>query len=149
MTNKYLSLLLPLTLTAVLLMTGCGSDESAEAAPSKRQFLERADLICEEAGKEQLGIATTYMRKHPGAEKADFVEPAAFPPLENEVEELKALDPPDGDEEEVTAFLEELEKDLEAAKKEPLSILVAGNNPFGPANKRAHDYGFVDCAIAP
>jgi hypothetical protein len=127
---------------------GCGSD-SDEATLTKKQFIERAEKICEAAEKEQFAKATAYTKSHPKAKEEDLIEPAGFPPLEKQLEELQDLGAPVEGEAEVEAFLEEFESALDKAKEDPKDILKPETNPFEQANKLAKDYGLRSCGSAP
>jgi hypothetical protein len=145
-------LLLALTAAALLpVLGGCG-DSSEEASAEATMPLERygfkTDLICSNGSIEQTELATVYLEKHPQAEEQDMVLPAMVPPIEKEIEELHALGLPQGHEEEAEAFLEEMEKALEALKEEP-EELSQKNNPFEKANQLAAKLGLGDCSQNP
>jgi hypothetical protein len=150
MTRKHqLLFVVPLVAALALGMGGCGGDESVGPTLTKAEFLKKADLVCEEAGNEQLEIAAAYIEKHPGAEEKDYVAQAAIPPLENQVRNLKALGLPNKDKATLVAYFSEFEKDLAAAKEEPLKILSENDNPFARTVKLGEKYGFVGCAVIP
>jgi hypothetical protein len=74
---------------------------------------------------------------------------AALPPLEKEVQKLKALGAPSGDEAKVEAILAALGEAVEAGKENPQSLLVAEQTPFNRANALAKAYGLRICASNP
>ena len=77
----------------------------------------------------------------------DFIEEAILSPVRNEIDELAALGAPSGEEEQVEAIVDALEKALEEAEADP-AALSSGNakNPFAAAGKLAEQYGFDDCS---
>lgn len=134
---------------AVLLATGCGGDSSSSETVTKKQFIERAESICQQAETDQLQKATKYLQENPGAEEEDAVVPVGLPPIEEELNKLEALGLPQGGEAEMEAFLEALGDALEKAKKDPGSVLAQQGNPFGKPNKIGSEYGLKACAANP
>ena len=151
MTIRYPSLLIALVAMAALPpLTGCGSEDSSEAVIlPKDEYAKKADLICSEAGGEQGKIAAAYFKKHPNAEEIDLVEPAGIPPLEKEIEELRELGLPRGQEAETEAFIEELESALEDLKAEPKGALSEKDNPYEKANELGAKLELGDCSRNP
>jgi hypothetical protein len=137
--------------TGLLLLAvgGCGGGDSSEATLTKKQFISRAESICQQAETEQLQKATKYLQENPGAEEQDAVIPAGLPPIEEELTQLEALGLPKGGEAEIEAFLEALDDALEKAKEDPESVLVQQGNPFGKPNQIAGKYGLKACAANP
>jgi hypothetical protein len=144
-------LLLALTAAALVpVISGCGSgDSSSPTTMPKATFGHKADLICEEAGNEQLAKATSYLQQHPNAEEADLVVPAGIPPIEKQIAELNELGLPRGHEEGAEVFLEEMEKALQALKEEPKGALSEKDNPFKNANELGEKLGLGDCSRNP
>jgi hypothetical protein len=135
----------------VVVISGCGggdSTASGQALP-KAQFIKRASSICENSEGEQLQMMFAYAKKHPGAEEEEMVKPAALPPLEQELEDIKSLGAPEGDEAEIDAWLKEFEATIKKVTTNPGSILNLQNNPFDQANKMIAKYGLDKCATAP
>jgi len=128
---------------------GCGSSSSEPAPLSKAAFLKKADGICERAGNEQTLKAAAYLEKHRNANEAALVMPAGIPPLEKEIKELRELGLPEGREEKAEAFLDEVEKGLQALKEKPSLALSQENNPYKKANELGEKLGLVDCARNP
>jgi hypothetical protein len=150
MTKRYLTLLLAVSALASLPgITGCGSSSSASEPLTKKEFLKKADLICEKASREQGTLAVRYMRRHPGSGARDYAEPAGIPPLEKQIRELEALGVPNEDKADLLAYFRQFNKDLAATKEEPLSMLSEKHNPFAQTIKLGRKYGFVDCRVLP
>jgi len=150
MTGKHLAALIAVSIAAVLLgSTGCGSSSSAEPTISKKEFLKKADIVCEQASREQGELAVAYIKKHPRAEEQDYAEPAGIPPLEKQIRQLRALGTPAQDRAELVAYLDQFDTDLAAAKEEPLSMLSEADNPFAQTIKLGKKYGFNDCVVLP
>ena len=152
--NTFHALMLTSLLAAaalIMVLGGCGGSSSAssQGALTKSQFIKRADAICVQSEGEQLQLMVAYAKHHPGAEEEEMVKPAGLPPLEKQLESIKALEAPAGDEAKVAAWLDEFEAQLQKAKKNPGSVLDLEHNPFATANKMAEKYGLKGCAGAP
>jgi hypothetical protein len=147
MINRYLTLLVALMVLSVV--AGCGSTESEEGTLTKAQFAKRANLICSNASNEQAKNAGPYLSKHPNAEEAELLEMVGIPPLEKELEELRALGLPRGHEAQAEAFIEEFEKALDELKEDPAAALPPQDNPFEKANSLAEKYEYGDCSQSP
>jgi len=148
---KYL--LLALTAAALLpVLSGCGGSDDASAdvplVPLGR-YLYKADLICSDASFDQSELAGAYLEKHPKAEEADLVLPAAVPPLEKMFRQLRQLGLPREHEEEAEIYLEKAEAALEVLKEEPERALSAKGNPFTKANQLGEKLGSGDCSRNP
>jgi hypothetical protein len=146
MTRISLSILI--LIGAALAAVGCGSSDSAEsasAAPTKKQFIKQADSICEQAEVELFHRVVAYKKKHPAAGEEAMVEAVGLPPLEKEINSLKGLVAPEGDEAQVQAWMEAFEVPLQTVRKNPQLLLDLQNNPFENANKQASKYGAQAC----
>ena len=137
-----------------LIGAGCGDDdESGDSGSSgggdtltKEQFLTQGNAICAagnaelEAEGETLGTAPT-----PG-EIEDFALEELVPNIQNQIDELRGLTPPEGDEEEVEAILAAAEEGVAAIEENPASAFDDGGaDPFAQANELAADYGLTVC----
>ncbi len=127
---------------------GCGGGDSTSASLTKSQYLKQAKEICEKGEREQLELASQYLKKHPGAEEEDMILPAGIPPLQKQIAKLKELPAPEGDEAEIEAFIKASEEALEEGEANPQDLL-SSSNPFDKANKLGEKYGLTNCASAP
>jgi hypothetical protein len=151
MRSKFVVIMIMLFLVAALTgAAGCGSsDDSTSSSLTKKEFIKKADKICEEGEREQLELASKYLQKHPGAEEEEMVIPAGLPPLEKQNEKIKALPAPEGDEAQIDAMVKAFEKGVEDSEANPQDVLAADTNPFKEADKLAEKYGLGNCANAP
>lgn len=136
---------------ALILMVnaGCGGGSSGGPSLTKGQFIKRAKAICTQAETEQFKNGFAYLEEHPGIDEEEAVLPAALPPIEKELKELRDLGAPDGDETKVEVILNALEKALEETKKDPGRALERKGNPFETPNKLAERYGLQGCSGNP
>ena len=157
------SWLVALALTAVVAV-GCGDDdeETTTAATgaettteatgeplSKEEFIAQADQICSE-GDAQIDQAAgeTFAEGEPTPEEEEaFVTDTALPNIQGQIDGIRALTPPEGDEKDVAAILDAAQTAIDEAEEDP-SLLGPGgegSDPFAKASKLAQDYGLEDC----
>jgi len=132
---------------------GGGGSDSATDPPhiSKAALIKKGDAICAETDKLQRVRLNAYLKVHPTAEEsetafAEMLRIAGMPPIASEIEQLRALGVPKGDEAKVNAILTGYEKSLRAAEADPKSIFNVTGGPFAPFEKQAAKYGFKACA---
>jgi len=124
------------------------------ASPSKGQFLSEAERICL-AGNVDISKAAeeaiTRRQESPTiARLVKFGKNRALPLLQNELDQIKALHPPRGDETKLKAIIREAQANLDALKANPRTFVL--QNPTGPftkTNEPAKRYGLVPCGAAP
>lgn len=161
-------------LVAALVAAGCGGGDRGEAtaeggstvanqsvtgdenaAPiSKAAFLKKGDAVCAE-GREKISAAAGPVLAAKPGEREDLeiklVGEVLVPAIQTDVDDLRALGAPPGDEEEVNAIIAEIEKVLATAEEEPEAFVVPEDpsvkrpDQWRPADKRAEEYGFKEC----
>jgi hypothetical protein len=154
---------IPLAACALLagpLLPACGGkddgDRNAEAASggegpplSKSEYLERGDQICIEG---TLRIAAQSQERFESQRESteeieEFAIEVVAPTLEDQVEELRALMPPKGDQKTVDAIYDAVDEGIAALRRRPEVILQADvDGAFERANALAQAYGFERCA---
>jgi hypothetical protein len=132
--------------------TEAGEDDEASSGPlTKPQFVKQADAICEKVPvryRELLGELEKENKKD-GKSKPSVAEgnlAAAVPPLPEAAEELEALSPPSGDEQEVEAMIAALESAAEGLEAKPTSALSGPQSPFAEFQKLTGAYGLKVCS---
>jgi len=153
MIHRYLAPgILLAALSAFLGLTGCGSDEQAEASLTPAQFGKKASLICNRASSEGFKKAGIYVSQHAGGRaggsEKEMFEQAGTTTFEQALRELQVLPVPSGIEPGIEAYFEEFEAALEEVRKEPL-LLAAQPNPFEAARRLAKKYDLGDCGAIP
>lgn len=138
-----------------LAVAACGSDESDEQAaaiptPTKSEFIAQADEICATGDSQIDADAGSIL----GAESRDarpspkqverIVDEAIAPGVQSQVDQIRALTPPEGDEEVIGEFLDSAEAGIEALREDP-SRLVTDDDPFARTSQLASAYGFDVC----
>lgn len=151
--------LLGTCLIVVALAAGCGdggdgtaADGGGEASSlTKKEFIERADAICDKADKAQEAGLQKVNKETPvaelsKAEQQELVVTLGLGPVKKEAEELAELGAPAGDEEQIEAFISQLEAALAKAERNPKLVSGGGSNPFKEVNELAAEYGFEGCS---
>jgi hypothetical protein len=161
--------LLALALAAGLIAAGCGDDDDetttsstttttagatgatgATGEPlSKDEFITQADAICE-AGDKKIDAAAqeTFSGGQPSqAEQEQFVTEDVVPNIQEQVDGLRALTPPEGDEDEVSAILDSAQDAIDQIESDPGTLTEGanGDDPFSEANQLAKEYGLTVC----
>jgi hypothetical protein len=139
-----------LALTAVVafgaIAAGCGSsgDDSSTSDLTKAEFITKADAICqqgnqeiENAAKQQFGGSG----RPSGPEVSQFITQSVIPNTQSQVDQIRALGAPSGDEDQINKMLDTVEADVEKAK-------AAGDineQTFAEGNALARQYGLKVC----
>jgi hypothetical protein len=149
--DKIRKLLGAVALSALLAaLAGCGSS-SGDDAPTKTEFIAKADVICRETDKRQTTKFNAYVKENgedgSKAGQEELVKEVGLPEIATELEELRALGVPEGDEDEVNAIFDGAEEALEKAEEDPGTVLQTTTDPFSDVEKLAKDYGFKECGI--
>jgi hypothetical protein len=145
-------------LAIALIAAGCGSssDNSTDSTASltKAEFLKQGNAICAtgnkqiEAGFESFGKENHLSEnKQPTeAQAAEVAETVLIPAVNTQIEGIRALGAPSGDEDQVNAILEAAEEAVEKTEEDPGALLSSNSeNAFAKANKLSSEYGLTTC----
>lgn len=161
--------LLALALAAGLIAAGCGDDDdettttsstttaatgatgatgAATGEPlSQAEFIKEADAICA-AGDKKINAAGQQLGpgKPSDQEFEQFTTETLVPEIQAQIDAIRALTPPEGDEDEVSAILDAAQGAVDQLDQDP-SLLneQSGDDPFKEANQLAKDYGLKEC----
>ena len=131
---RYLSLALVLLVgLPAASVAGCGEDE--ESTPTRQEFIAEAHPICRAAEQDltaksrDLGF---YTPDGVDGEEAEFIEEEVIPFYQGQVDGIRELTPPPGEEERLEAALSEAERGIEGLREDPLSFAP----PIGPDGER-------------
>ena len=155
--NKSLLALLAGALAIALGAAGCGSsdDSSSESTTSltKVEFVKEGNAICTkgntkinsefEAFSKDRNLSETKAPSKAVQEEA--AEEILIPLISSQVEELRALGTPEGDEGEVDEILTGAEEAIEEGEEDPISLIGGSSPKFKEVNKLAREYGLTVC----
>jgi hypothetical protein len=140
--------IMPLALAGVLVAglaaAGCGSSSPAKPALSKPQFLAQANAICAEGNKKTEAAEKALGGKPSPAQVSSFVTGTLVPSVQSQIDGVRALAAPSGEQATVTHMLDVAQEDLNKAKSDPAAL--ASGNPFESFAGLAHPYGLTECA---
>jgi len=149
--------LLASVVAIALVAAGCGSssdttEESAsEATLTKSEFLKKGNAICAagnkeiEEGFEEFGKENN-LSENKGPTEAQFEEiseTVLVPDVSKQLEGLRSLGTPEGDEGELDELLSNAEGTLEEVEEDP--SVLSKEDPFAEVNKEASAYGLTVC----
>jgi hypothetical protein len=124
---------------------GCGDD----ASDAKQEYIEKGDEVCRLGS---LQIVSEGQRRYGGSQPPpekleEYGRKIVVPVLQKStLRGLRALPPPDGDEDTVAAIYDALEEAIASLRANP--ALIAETNAggaFDEVNRLALDYGFDQC----
>jgi len=133
---------------------GCGSSsDDSTSSLTKAEFIAQADAICKK-GNDEIETDFEAFAKENGVQEneepsksqgVEISETILVPNIENQSEELRELEVPTADEAEISAMLDSLDQGVEEAEEDPEALFTSKSDPFGPANKKAKEYGLKVC----
>jgi hypothetical protein len=144
-------------LATILALTGCGggSTDATETTGSlaRAEFVKKGNAICARTEKEVLeGVAKFLKKSNPlarkpptGAQLEALAENVLVPKVRKQINEIRALGIPSGDEQEVEAIFAAAEAALKKTEEDPTEFAEGGSGPFVKANKLAREYGLTAC----
>ncbi len=136
-----------------LAAAGCGSSSSSSKstgstttpAITKAEFLAKANSVCTQ-GNKQINQAGAKLGKSPSqAQVIAFVKGTDVPSIQAQIDYIRALGAPAGDQATVTNILNVAQADLNKVKSNP-ALLTGKTSPFADFAKIAHPYGLTACA---
>jgi hypothetical protein len=132
--------------------TGGGQQTTVHTSSlSKTEFIEKADAICTREKSKGLNAMGAYVKENQGATslgKAELIGEAIqkvfLPSVQSQVDQIRALGAPAGEEQEVEAILVSLEEAVEGASQgTPSSARFAQS--FANSGALAREYGLTAC----
>jgi hypothetical protein len=140
-------------LTASLVAAGCGSSSKSSStstpAITKAEFIRKGNAICAK-GNQQITTAANKLFPRTGpkptnAQLRRFATGTLIPSVQSQIDQLKALGAPAGDEAKVNAIVSSAQSALDEGKKNPLLLTGNGPGPFRRANQLTKSYGLTTC----
>lgn len=132
---------------AVGVAAGCGSSKSP--APSKAEFLTKANVACVRANQKLATAGQTFFKSQAGKQRteADFVQTKVAPIINHDLlAPIHALGAPKGDEDEVGAILDAGRAAVLQLKKDPMLIRApqgSTRDPFRTLTRLTKAYGLT------
>jgi hypothetical protein len=136
-----------------LVAAGCGSSSNSSStsttALTKAEFLKKGNAICKK-GNQQIGAAAQKLfpkskGKPSAAQLNKFATGTIIPAVQGQINQIKALGAPKGDEAKVKAIVDAAQSALDKGKKDPALLTANGPGPFKQANQLTTSYGLTVC----
>lgn len=149
-------------LTATLIAVGCGRDSEDDSEPTanttsesqattgpaltKEEWIERADRVCA-PGEPTIDRAVDRLFRGPSPSQQEldrFATKTLVPTVQGEIDEVRELAPPAGDEDEIARILDSAQEGVDQIEAEG-GLIEQGGGPFIEANLLAQQYGLRTC----
>src|SRR6478672_13036806 len=155
--NKPVIGLLAALVAIAAVVAGCGSSSSetteTTASISKAEFLTQGNAICKAGNKEinegyeEFSKENNLNHKKPSkAQFEELSETVLIPSVSKQIDEVRELGTPEGEEAEIEEFLGNAEEALEELEEKPsLSGAEGKEEPFFNVNKEATAIGLAAC----
>lgn len=134
-----------------LCIAGCGSSNDSTtttAAISKAEFLSKGNAICARGNKQTNEAFAGLGAKPSSAQIKGVIETSFVPEVQAQIDGIRALGAPQGDEAKVEHMLDLAQEDLDEIKRDPVAYAEESNGGKRFANfaEIAHPYGLTSCA---
>jgi hypothetical protein len=142
-----------------VLVAACGGSNSsstsrtATPALTKAEFVAKANAICTKGNAQTQTATAAYVKKlglganakPTNAQVAKVADAVLIPGAQAEIDAIKALGAPSGDQQTVNTILAAVQQAVDKVKRNPALV---NTNPklFAAANKLASAYGLTACA---
>lgn len=137
-------------------VAGCGSSSSTTtettAAITKAEFVAKGNAVCVKGEKAQEAEINAYIKKNglenqkpTKAQNVEIVETVLAPNIQSQINGVKALGAPSGEEQQVNSALELSQQTLERIEANP-ELAFGKGNVFAAAGKQLHALGLKECA---
>lgn len=134
-------------ITMAVALGACGGDDDPRL--TKARFIEQGSAICGESSARIDSAAQNAFQepgKIPTAEEITaFATNTVAPTIENEVERLSELRPPEDDEERIEDILQAGRDGVDRVRRDPTVILSSNDDGFGRYKELARAYGLENC----
>ncbi len=140
-----------LLLLAAIGLAACGGDTAGPPSPARSAFAEQADAICARLGRESVALSDrTFGTTGAPIEAAEVeVYERDLAALQRTgLRDLRALEPPPGEQARVGEFLDSFERVLERIAATPADQPGAPSADTARLDRLARDLGLRECAGA-
>jgi hypothetical protein len=139
------TILAPLAVAAVLAVTGCGGSDG----PTKAEYTRSADAICAKnnaAAEAAQKKALAALGDSPSQEDVTgLLTSTVFPAIEDRLKQLRALEKPGDDADELTGIYDEFAAELKKAEADPAAVAASSASPFAGSTAKITAYGAKVC----
>lgn len=145
--RRYKSMKVTFLVIAALALGACGDGD--EPRLTKARFIEQGSAICGESSA-RIEAAAEGAFDEPGKiptaeEIIEFATNTVAPTIENEIERLSELRPPEDDAERIEEILEAGREGVDRVRQDPTVILSSNDDGFGRYQELSQAYGLENC----
>ena len=140
--------LLGLAAVTALVVAGCGGggdDSTSTSSLAKPAWIAKADAICQQGNQEIEQAANEQFGKQnqepTDAQIQQFTNESVVPSVQRQIDEIRDLGAPSGDEDQVNKILDTVQADIDKAK----SAGDVENSTLADGNALAKQYGLKVC----
>jgi cob(I)alamin adenosyltransferase len=142
------SALLAGALAVPALIAGCGGDDDGGGELStgdvtKQEYIAQAEETCDQAN-EEFEAATENLDDPSREEIVNAIEEDIVPITRNLLDDLRALEAPSSEVDELTTLYDQFEEELEALEADPENF-AGRSNPFEETSAAFSDFGLSAC----
>lgn len=145
------SVLLVAVMLGGALFAGCGSSDETSTV-TKAAYVKKANALCKAARadyfQDALASLETKLKQNPGQPQDELelqvMSELFVPAYEREIEEIRALEAPEGDEDQIERILAVTEEILEEVEQDPKALQDV-KVTFARSFKLAKQYGIDFC----
>jgi hypothetical protein len=137
--------------TAMVLAAGCGGDgDGGGDSVTKAEFIQQADAICRKAHNvldKAFNQAFAGKPQPSQAELSKFAREELAPTVQGEIDDVRNLDPPSGDESEIDAIADAAQSGVDKIKADPAVLSPQVKfDPLAENHRLARAYGMKECS---
>jgi hypothetical protein len=142
----------PLRFTAALIgatvlaagVAACGGGEPI----TKEDYVVQVNQICREANEDAIVAAGETLPENPDADDIrTYWNDTARPSIEERIDEIRAVEVPEGDQDVIDSYIAALEDGTEATQEQvDAGGATEGPDLYAEANRIAEEYGLTECA---
>jgi hypothetical protein len=134
---------------AAVVFTGAGCGGGDDTL-TKAEFIKQADAICMKAHNafEKAFNQTFSGNQQPSqAQLSKFAENTLVPGVQGQIDDIRDLNPPSADEDQVDALIEAVQDGVNKIKADPTILApTVRADPLKKGHQLAKDYGLKECA---
>jgi hypothetical protein len=126
-----------------------GATGATDIPPERAELIEEADAICAEGdeeidaeGQKLFGDSNT---EPSAAEQEAFVEDTVVPSIQEQLDGLSELEPPEADAEEFQSIIDNAQSALDELEQNPGVLGSGEDDPFADVNEQAQEFGLTKC----
>ena len=148
--RRLVGMMIAALVIAALGAAGCGSSSKSTSTPAitKAAFVARGNAICRKGNKRlKAAEGKAFGNKKPSkAAVTRFATTSFAPIIQGQIDAIRALGAPSGDEAKVKKILDSGQKGLNTVKSNPALLAGGPGDSFANFRKLAHPYGLTACA---